>query len=80
MIGHFSLDGELRDEQYCIPPTHHIFLSTGEEDLLKTIIAKLSCDGHIVLDALSDNGMPSTVINFGSDSCIHVVSALLTSS
>jgi len=63
VIGHFSLDGELKDEQYCIPPAHNIFLSTGEEDLLKKIIAKLSHDGHVVLDALSENGMPSTLVN-----------------
>jgi len=36
------------------------------------IIAKLSHDGHVVLDALSENGMPSTLVNLVvTPVCIH---------
>ena len=77
VIGHFSLDGELKDEQYCIPPMHNIFLSRCEEDLLKNIISKLSHDGQVVLDAVSENGM-LLVNTFVAAVCIYHIQCVLS--
>ena len=77
MIGHFSLDGELKDEQYCIPPMHNIFLNRCEEDLLKNIISKLSHDGQVVLDAVSENGM-LLVNTFVAAVCIYHIQCVLS--
>ena len=77
VIDHFSLDGELKDEQYCIPPMRNIFLSHCEEDLLKNIISKLSHDGQVVLDAVSENGM-LLVNTFVVAVCIYHIQCVLS--
>ena len=75
VVGHFSIDGELKKEHYT-KRHHNMFVIEGEEDLIKEVVGPFSFPGQTILHiATAFNPSSATGMwrkTFGHPSMFHV--------